>query len=67
MRLSGREVISVRVVECNVCGETVAAATDDELLRCLRVHIEAEHSSTTFDEAQARETIAHEAYEASDS
>lgn len=56
-----------RVVECNVCGETVAGATDDELLQRLRVHSESAHPSTTFDEAQAREAIAREAYDASDS
>jgi len=57
----------MRVVECNICGETLAAATDDELLRRLRAHMESEHSSTGFDEAQAREMIAAEAYTASDS
>jgi predicted small metal-binding protein len=57
----------MRVVECNVCGETVGAANDDELLRRLRAHNDAEHPSTSFEEAQARETIAREAYEASDS
>jgi predicted small metal-binding protein len=57
----------MRVVECNVCGETIAAAHDDELLGRLRDHMEAEHPSTGFDEAQARESIAQEAYDASDS
>jgi len=57
----------MRVIECNLCGETVAAATDDELLRRLRIHAESKHASTTFDEAQARELIAREAYDASDS
>jgi predicted small metal-binding protein len=60
-------VISVRVVECNVCGETVAASNDDELLQRLRTHVEAEHKSLTYDEGEARETIAREAYDASDS
>jgi predicted small metal-binding protein len=57
----------MRVIECNVCGETVAGATDEELVRRLRIHMEAEHSSTAFDESQAREMIAREAYTASDS
>jgi predicted small metal-binding protein len=57
----------MRVFECNVCGETLAAATDEELLKRLRAHMEAEHSSTSFDEARAREMIAAEAYTASDS
>lgn len=57
----------MRVIECNVCGETVADATDEALLRRLRAHMEAEHSSTAFDESEAREMIAREAYTASDS
>jgi predicted small metal-binding protein len=57
----------MRVVECNQCGEALAAATDDELLRRLREHTEAEHPSTGYDEEHARETIASEAYDASDS
>lgn len=57
----------MRVVECNVCGETVAGANDDELLRRLRAHTESAHASTAFDEDQARETIDREAYEATDS
>ena len=59
--------MTMKVVECNVCGETLAAATDEELLNRLRTHTEAEHSGSTFDEEQARKTIASEAYEASDS
>jgi len=57
----------MRVIECNVCGETLAAATDEELVSRLRAHMESEHPSTSFDEAQAREMIAAEAYTASDS
>jgi predicted small metal-binding protein len=57
----------MRVVECNVCGETLAAATDQELERRLREHLEAEHPSATVDEAEARELVSSEAYEASDS
>lgn len=57
----------MRVVECNICGETLAAATDEELLKRLRSHMESEHSSARFDEAQGREIIAAEAYDASDS
>lgn len=57
----------MRVLECNLCGETLAGANDDELLRRLRDHHQSEHSSQELDEAQARETIASEAYDASDS
>jgi predicted small metal-binding protein len=57
----------MRVVECNVCGQTLAGVDDDELLRKLRTHTESEHSSRRFDEEEARETISREAYEATDS
>jgi predicted small metal-binding protein len=57
----------MRVIECNVCGETLAAATDDELLSRLRTHAEEEHSSQEFDAQSATEQIASEAYDASDS
>jgi predicted small metal-binding protein len=57
--------MTMRVFECNVCGEPFGAATDDELLRRLRGHFEAEHPDVPFDEAE-REAIAREAYDASD-
>jgi predicted small metal-binding protein len=57
----------MRVVECNVCGETLAAATDEELFRRLYTHMGSEHPSASFDEGQAREMIAAEAYTAADS
>ena len=59
--------MSMRVVECNICGEALSAATDNELLRRVQGHMEAEHPSVAFDEAAMRETIANEAYDASDS
>ena len=59
--------MSKRVIECNLCGEPLAAANDEELVRALRGHIEAEHEGSPLDEAQAREMIAAEAYEAGDS
>jgi predicted small metal-binding protein len=59
--------MSMRVVECNICGETLSGATDDELLRRVRAHMESEHPSVAFDEAATSEMIANEAYDASDS
>jgi predicted small metal-binding protein len=59
--------MSMRVVECNICGETLAAANDDELVARLRAHTESEHEETGFDEDSARDTIAAEAYDATDS
>jgi predicted small metal-binding protein len=57
----------VRVIECNVCGHVVAAATDEELVQRLGEHMAAEHPATVLDEAAARELVASEAYEAMDS
>jgi len=59
--------MSMRVVECNICGEPLAAATDDELLQRLRDHVESVHDASDFDEQRAREMIASEAYSATDS
>jgi predicted small metal-binding protein len=56
----------MRVVECNVCGETLAAVSDEELVRRLREHTEGEHDQS-HDEHEARKMIADEAYEATDS
>ena len=55
-----------RVVECNICGEPLSAATDEELLRQVRQHLESEHPDSGVDEEQMREMIADEAYDAAD-
>ena len=55
-----------RVIECNICGEPLSAATDDELLGQVVRHIEAEHPDSSLDEEQAREMISREAYDAAD-
>jgi hypothetical protein len=57
----------MRVMECNVCGEALSGATDEELLGRLRKHTASEHPDSALDEARARELVAAEAYEASDS
>jgi hypothetical protein len=59
--------MSKRVIECNICGEPLSAATDDELLRQVQAHHESEHGDeAALGEHEARETIAREAYDASD-
>jgi hypothetical protein len=55
-----------RVIECNTCGEPLAAATDEELLGQMVDHYEREHPDRTLEAEQARETIAMEAYDAAD-
>jgi predicted small metal-binding protein len=55
-----------RVIECNICGEPLSAATDDELLEQVRRHVEAEHPESPLDDDRAREMISREAYDAGD-
>jgi hypothetical protein len=56
-----------RVIECNICGEPLSAATDEELLRQVNMHTEAEHPDSALEDEEAREMISREAYDASDS
>jgi predicted small metal-binding protein len=58
--------MTMRTVECNICGEPLAAANDDELLRRMQTHAEAEHPDSGWDEDAGRRTIAEEAYDATD-
>ncbi len=55
-----------RVIECNICGEPLSAATDDELLAQVQRHMESEHPDSPLDEERAREMISREAYDAAD-
>jgi hypothetical protein len=57
----------MRVIECNLCGELVSAATDDELATGLLRHHGERHEGSALDDAEASRLIADEAYEASDS
>jgi predicted small metal-binding protein len=57
----------MHVIECNACGHVIAAATDEELVGRLREHMAAEHPDAVLDEAAARELVASDAYEATDS
>jgi predicted small metal-binding protein len=56
----------MRVVECDVCGETVTAADDEELARRLADHLSEEHDEKPSDDA-VMSTIDREAYDAMDS
>jgi predicted small metal-binding protein len=56
----------MRVVECDICGETISAANDDELARRVRDHLESQHDQEPEDE-QIRTMIEEEAYDAMDS
>jgi predicted small metal-binding protein len=56
----------MRVIECDECGETVSAATDDELVRHLGAHLRDEHGNELGEE-ELRRLIDEEAYDAMDS
>ena len=56
----------MRVIECNECGETLQAATDEELVRILSAHLASEHDIDA-DEEELTELVEAEAYEAMDS
>jgi hypothetical protein len=58
--------MSKRVIECNVCGEPLSAATDDELVAQVERHYAAEHEDAGMDEDEAREMVESEAYDAGD-
>jgi predicted small metal-binding protein len=56
-----------RVIECNACGHLIQGDDDDELLARMREHEQRDHPSREWDESAARDTIAAQAYNASDS
>ncbi len=58
--------MSKRVIECNICGEPLSAATDDELVSQVQRHYENEHADAGLDEEQAQEMVSSEAYDAGD-
>jgi predicted small metal-binding protein len=58
--------MQMRVIECNECGETLQAASDEELVRVLAAHLQSEHDEET-DEEELTELVESEAYEAMDS
>jgi predicted small metal-binding protein len=56
----------MRVIECDVCGETITADNDEELGRRLAAHLRQEHDSEP-DAEELEELVAGEAYDAMDS
>jgi hypothetical protein len=58
--------MTMRTIECNICGEPLGAANDEELLGRMRAHYEAEHPGSPWDEQAVRATIAEQAYDATD-
>ena len=56
----------MRVIECNHCGELVAAADDDELTDRLAAHLQSDHQDQT-ERGRLAEFVAGHAYDATDS
>jgi predicted small metal-binding protein len=56
----------MRVIECNECGDTVSAATDEELVSRLSAHLRSEHDIEP-DEEEVADLIHEQAYDATDS
>ena len=56
----------MRVVECNICGETISAADDEELAGRVTAHLRSDHGESPDAEA-IEEMVAEEAYDAMDS
>jgi hypothetical protein len=56
----------MRVVECNICGETISAAGDEELAGRLKDHLTEEHEESPSDD-EVMSTVDREAYDAMDS
>ena len=56
----------MRVVECNICGETISAATDEELVSRVTEHLESEHDEEP-DSEEVEAMVEEQAYEATDS
>jgi predicted small metal-binding protein len=54
----------MRVIECDECGETLQAASDEELVERLETHLREEHGMADVD---GEALVADEAYEATDS
>ena len=57
----------MRVIECNVCGECLSAANDDELIRVAAEHMSAHHPEVAGGSDEVRKLVVEQAYEATDS
>ena len=57
----------MRVIDCNECGATISAATDDELAKELTRHMESEHPDAEWDDERSAELVSDQAYDAADS
>jgi hypothetical protein len=56
----------MRVIDCE-CGQTLQAATDEDLAAEVRAHAEESHPDMELTAVQARQLVSDRAYEATDS
>jgi predicted small metal-binding protein len=56
----------MRVLDCD-CGQTLQAGNDDDLVAQVRAHADEAHPDMELSDEQARQLVADQAYEASDS
>ena len=57
---------TMRVIECNECGETVSAANNEELASRLAEHLQSDHDLEP-DKEEVADLVHDEAYDATDS
>jgi predicted small metal-binding protein len=57
---------SMRVIECNECGDTISAANDEELATHLAEHMRSEHGEV-LDADEVEDLVHEQAYDATDS
>lgn len=58
--------MSMRTIECNVCGEPLTGHDDEALVRRLLEHVQSTHPDVSYDEQTAQAEVAAEAYSATD-
>jgi predicted small metal-binding protein len=56
----------MRTIECDICGETLTAANDEELVGELKDHLTEEHDQTPDDD-ELQQQVDRDAYDAMDS
>ena len=57
----------MRVIECNLCGELIQAANDDDLRGAARRHMDEQHPDADLDDSRLDEMVRRDAYTATDS
>ncbi len=57
----------MRVIECNLCGEVLQAANDDDLVGAAMGHFNERHADAGMDEPRMRDMVERDAYDATDS